>query len=432
MSTAYTRSIDFIQVASHNRSAKVNVEFDRIAASIASLLVDPTFSGAARATTQAVSDNTTLLATTAFVQAVLGAAGTMLPVQSTHAGHYLTTNGTSAAWTAFPIASYSIFAASTVSLRAVSALETMENSLTATGLATACNMIAYGSGDALFVAAGGSGNSNANVASSPDGTTWTLRAMPSNAAWCPATDGSDWVATVPGATTTAYSANGTTWVGTTALPAAAKATYGLPVFQGTTCFVLSNTAATAYTSSNYGTSWSSQTLPANAGNAAPFVVGGLIWYWSSGTTAYTSTTGATGSFTSRTLPATPNNVWQDFDGSLWLTASGGSVFYRTTDGINWSTLSLALPISSINNVVVRNINGVYGYFATTFGNAATVHNSVWVRRVSIVADAALSYFRCAQNAGGTVFLIPHNSGTTGQVGRIAPAEGSAGAALFMS
>jgi hypothetical protein len=429
MSTAYTRTANFITFGGARRSAQMNTELDRIASAIATLLVDPTFTGDARAITRAITDDSTLLATTAFVHDVLSGTLGNLPVQTGHAGKWLKTNGTSASWELLPQQTYAIFNSSTASLQAVSALETIENSLTATGLATTCQEIHYG--DSLFLACGGQGNSNANVASSPDGVTWTLRAMPSSAAWCLGTDGTEWVGVVPGATTTATSADGITWASTTALPAAAKATYGLPVFQGSTCFVLSNTAGSAYTSTNYGTSWSTQTLPANAGNMAPFVVGGLIWYWASTTTAYTSTTGTTSSFTARTLPATPDAVWQDFDGSLWLAASGGTTYYRTTDGTNWTDLTLTPP-SAIGSTVIRTINGIRAYFSTTFGNAVTRHNNAWVRRVSAVADSRLSYFRCARNTGGTVFLLPHNAGTTGQVGRIAPAEGSAATAIFTS
>jgi len=429
MSTAYTRSTDFALFASSRRSAKFNYELDLIATAIASLLVDPTFTGDARALTRAITDDSTRLATTAFVHDVLSGALGNLPVQTGHAGKWLKTNGSSASWEALPIQTYSIFSASTATLTAVSALERMENTLTASGLATACQQIIYG--NSLFIAAGGTG-SNANVASSADGLTWTLRAMPSTAAWHVGTDGLQFVGVIDGGTGTATSANGTSWSSTTALPAACKATHCIPVFLGTTCFVLSNTAATAYTSSNYGTSWSTQTLPANAGNCAPFVVGGLFWYWSATTTAYTSATGATSSWTARTLPITPAVAWQDFDGSLWIQASGGTEYYRTTDGINWTLQSLTLTTSGANRPVVS-INGIYAYFSTTFGEAATYHNGNWVRRTpSVSITSSMGLRRFAKNGDGTVFLVPHGAGTTGQIGRIAPAEGSAATAIFTS
>lgn len=430
MSTVYVRSTDFVLFAASNRSAKMNVELDLISASIATLLVNPAFSGNATAVTQSVGNNTTLIATTAFVQAAIGAAGTMLPVQTGHAGEWGYTDGTSMSWRPLPQQTYAIFSASTVTLKAVSTLESLENSIADTGLGTS-GITQIINGNSLFVAAEGP-SAFGSVSTSPDGLTWTLRAMPSNSGWMIGTDGTSFVATITAATGVAFSAGGTSWALTSALPGAAKATYGLPVFvSATVCFVLSNTAATAYTSANYGTSWTSQTLPANAGNMAPFVVGGLIWYWNAGTTAYTSATGATGTFTSRMLPATPNNVWQDYDGALWLTATGGSAYYRTTDGINWTTLAIPSPLPSINNTVIRTINGVYSFASTTFGEAVSMHNSVWVRRTAAGLDSPVSYYRCAKNGGGTVFLYPHN-GAIGRVGRIAPAEGSAATAVFTS
>lgn len=428
MSTPYTRTSDYVTFASSRRAAQLNRELELIEAAFASLLVDPTFTGDARAITRAITDDSTLLATTAFVHDVLAGALGNLPIQTGKAGKWLQTDGTTADWEALPQQTYTIFDTDTASLQAVSALEVMENAQYATGLATSCQQVIFG--NSLFLACGG-GQTNANVASSADGITWTLRAMPSSAAWFVGTDGSQFVGTVSGATTTATSANGTTWAGATALPGNAMTTYGLPVFQGSTCLVLSGTAGTAYTSADYGTSWASQTLPANAGNMAPFVIGGLFWYWSSGTAAHTSTTGATGAWTSRTLPATPDAVWQDFDGSLWLAASGGSTYYRSTDGINWTDLVLSPP-SAIGSTVIRTINSIRAFFATTFGLAVTRHNSAWVRRVSTIADSRLSYFRCAQNTGATVFILPHNAGTTGIVGRVAPAEGSATTAIFTS
>lgn len=53
-------------------------------------------------TVPSAGDSTTNVATTAFVQSVLGASGSLLPPQSGHAGKALYTNGTSAAWQAVP------------------------------------------------------------------------------------------------------------------------------------------------------------------------------------------------------------------------------------------------------------------------------------------------------------------------------------------
>lgn len=63
------------------------------------------FSGAAAVTapTVSVGDNSTNVATTAFAVAVLGAAGSLIPPQATHAGKVLTTDGTSYSWQIVPV-----------------------------------------------------------------------------------------------------------------------------------------------------------------------------------------------------------------------------------------------------------------------------------------------------------------------------------------
>lgn len=61
-------------------------------------IASPTFTGVPSAPTPSVSDDSTRIATTAFVQDVLGAGGALLPPQSGHAGEVLFTDGTSAYW----------------------------------------------------------------------------------------------------------------------------------------------------------------------------------------------------------------------------------------------------------------------------------------------------------------------------------------------
>ena len=345
-------------------------------------------------------------------------------------------SGAYSAWSFFgqPYPRYPIFATAAASVFGVSSSEMLENALVSTSLAGAGLQAIWG--NSLFLVA--NTGSSANISTSPDGITWTLRAMPSTAAWNIATNGTNkFIATVPGATTAAKSTDGTTWVAATALGATAKATYGIPVFNGDTCLVLASTASTAYTSTDNGATWNAQTLPATAGNCAPIVVGGLFWFWSATNVAYTSATGATGTWTARTLSVTPVMVWQDFDGALCYSSSytPPTNAYRTTDGItSVAHPAPALPaVTGTSGVCLRTINGVYALFNGIDVISRTCHNGAWTDRRSFVYDwfnNAPGVPRCAKNTAGTVFLVPHAGGTTGLIGRIAPAATDARTALF--
>lgn len=321
---------------------------------------------------------------------------------------------------------FPIFSAATAPYKAVSTLEFLENALATTGLTVSRQVIF---GNSLFICSGG-GATEGNVASSPDGVTWTLRAMPSSTGWHIGTDGTQFVATVAAATTTANSTNGTTWGGATALPGNANNNYPAPCFVGTTGLVLSATASTAYTTTNYGSSWTTQTLPATANGSAngPFSVGGVFWYYNTGTTAYTSATGATASWTSRTLPVTPatNGVWQDFDGALIMAASATGNYYRSTDGINWTDLGFA-GLDASNLTAVLSINSVYALFDATFGDAASRAGSTWVARRTALTYNGSQNRRVARNTGATAFVIPGGSLT---VGYVTPAAADAATAVF--
>jgi hypothetical protein len=115
--TYYTRVFD-VDPGAANLSKQVEDEFDRIASAIDTFegdhttdvsdltsalalkapLDSPALTGTPTAPTQLVSDDSTKLATTAFVQDVLGAGGALLPPQSGQAGKFLSTDGTSASW----------------------------------------------------------------------------------------------------------------------------------------------------------------------------------------------------------------------------------------------------------------------------------------------------------------------------------------------
>ncbi len=330
-----------------------------------------------------------------------------------------------------------ICGAEAASLTADSALEDVRNSNTSdTGLgvaSTAVVNIIYG--NSLFLAAAGpTASANGNIASSPDGYTWTLRAMPSSATWVIGTNGTNkFIGCVPNATTIAKSTDGTTWVSGTALGAAAVATVAMPVFVGDRCLINSNTASTAYWSDDNGATWTAATLPAAAGSLRFYSVGGLFWYWNTGTGAYTSATGATGTWTSRTLPVTPTQAFQQTDGSLWCSATGATVWYRTTDGINWTAMTAVGTAfgQSANNAWPIYINGMYVNFSTSLGNAGSYHNGLWTVRKTAMAIPLTPYTSMAQNVAGTIFVLPQNTFATGLVQYIEPGSSTARLGAFI-
>lgn len=113
----YTRTFDVLP-ASSNLSQQVEDEFELIEAGFAQAennrtidlaafssalalkapLASPALSGVPTVPTPAVSDNSTTVANTAFVQNVLGAGGALLPPQTGHADEFLKTDGTVASW----------------------------------------------------------------------------------------------------------------------------------------------------------------------------------------------------------------------------------------------------------------------------------------------------------------------------------------------
>jgi len=354
---------------------------------------------------------------------VVSYSGTTLTLDCT----VITGSGTYAVWVIYPspglqLKSIPIFSAEAATSDSASNFESLANVLSPVSLAPT----QFCFGNSLFV--GGGGVSSANVVSSPDAITWTLRAMPSAAVWLPATNGSDkWIATVSASTTLASSTNGTVWAAATALPAASKSSIGSPVFNGNTCLVLSSIASTAYTSTDNGATWGTQTLPSTTGSVRPFALDGLFWYYNGTTVAYTSATGATGSWTVRALPITPGSgmIWRDLNGALLMRAAEDTIsnLYRTTDGINWTDLGFAGPDTSSRQIL--SFNGVWMQFSNIFGATFTRHNGVWVSRGGSLISTNSS--QLVSNVAHTIFAVP----VSGGVGQIEPAAASASTALFV-
>lgn len=360
---------------------------------------------------------------------VVSYSGTTLTVDCTA----ITGSGTYASWAIYPetgvsLQKYPIFSTAAAAATPATSMESLSDGEYATGLSSgSVYVLAYGS--SLFLASCHvSGGASSTIATSPDGITWTVRTMPSSAQWAVGSDGgSNNLATANGATTIAKSSNGTTWTSGTALPGVARASYGVPIFNGSIVGVLASAASTLYTSSDNGTTWGTQTIPASPATC-PIALGGLFWVHISGTSAYTSPTGATGTWTARTLPITPNAYWQDFDGSLIIGTSPGTAYYKSTDGINWVALTVPSPIADYTDGILS-INGVYFKASAAFGSAKTYHKGKWVTRVTGATFAVNASSRSAKNTAATIFVCATSAGS-GLITRIAPTEATTATALF--
>lgn len=362
-------------------------------------IASPTFTGTPAAPTPAsLADNTTKIATTAFVQSVLGAAGSLLPIQTTYAGKVLKTNGTVASWDT-PYTRYPILSTSTAALSPVSSGEDISWGCGYdTGLgAVNIVQVVYGSG--LFVAV--SESASGNVATSPDGITWTLRAMPSSKAWKVATDGTNFLAFDTAGTATAKSTNGTTWSSATALPASIGAG-GIAVI-GTTWVAAFGT--TSYVSTDFGTSWSAaQTIPASINNL--YAVGSKFFVNQNGGTAcYYSTTGLTGSWTNFTGPCNAQASYQDTDGSVKVGSNSyPQQVYKTTNGTSFAAVSGAIMVSAATPFVT--VNGVVVGISNISTNCRSIHANGPVPRLS----AYLGRTTGTHAAGGGYTVIALSAG----------------------
>ena len=252
----------------------------------------------------------------------------------------------------------------------------------------------------LFLLYGGAGS---NVATSPDGVTWTLRTLPASMTVAAIANIGNIAVVVQNSSTAAArsSDGGVTWSSLT-LPASLS-NPSLGVVGGLFVLTGSSTGSTYYTSSD-GLTWTSRTWPASTQWTLTYgTVGGLMLAGAdASTTYYTSPDGLT--WTSRTLPAAspPGTGWRR--GSSYYTTGtvaryvSGVTMYETTDGINWSSpgaspISNYLPIEIATGVwlCVRNSDYLYTGASIT---------GPWTQRSNLPGTTlALGYTSAINNAG---------------------------------
>lgn len=260
--------------------------------------------------------------------------------------------------------------------------------------------------------------SASNIASSPDGLVWTLRALPAAMTIrCMANIGSTVVAIPSSGTAAARSTDGgITWSSMT-LPAATSSP-SIGVVGG--LFVLAHTAAsgTAYYTSPDGSAWTSRTFPATLSwEVMPSASGGLLIAASTsspGTTYYTSPDGL--AWTSRTLPEAIQGNWAKsnyshiaYDGAIWYLASSGNI-RSSTDSINWTLQGVS---QQPGKIPFRLSGGAWLTSAvwsglTKFLGTATSFSGPYTNRSS-VADANMSLGYGAINSAGVCVLQPNTN-----------------------
>lgn len=302
----------------------------------------------------------------------------------------ITGSGTYASWAIYPdlgtaLYRINIFGSEAQTLLPASALENITPPTYATGMG-AKYIAQVLAANSLFVAA-------ANVAASyvwtsPNGQTWTARAMPTNSTHLIGSNGTNmFIASVSGAATIAKSTDGITWTAGTSLPSGA-AVSAPPCFNGNTCLV-ATTANTCFVSSDNGVTWSAaQTLPAAVAGQNILSINGLFWYMSSTTVAYTSSTGLTGSWTSRALPVTVSTIapyhHKSLNGNLQVARyTTPFQIYESSDGINWTQVHPGLSYLPVR------IGSTLVTWSATLGGTKTSHGTSFAIRASNIAPAIL-------------------------------------------
>lgn len=340
---------------------------------------------------------------------VANSADTLTTVTPT-GGQSIRRNAGNTAWEAYTpsaggvtITELAIFSSAAVAATPVSNSENIAfNRTFATGL-TSGVLRSHNYNNSLFLLT--TDTSTNNIATSSDGETWTLRTMTASGLWRLGTFGTNVLGVVNGKSTVNISTNGTSYSAATSLPGNASNSYTGAISSSTYLVYFSGT--TAYLTTNHGTSWSTETLPASfgVGSAGGFyVVNGKFFYIASVTTAYWSSTGTTGSWSSVSLPVTVTNVWFS-NGIVYFSAGGaGAQVYKMDTESTYSALSgITTPFhaSSINLV-----EGVYCTFNTTYGNSVTFHaNGSIVRSSSVsVSTAGITSAKI-----GTTYVLSNSS-----------------------
>jgi hypothetical protein len=249
----------------------------------------------------------------------------------------------------------------------------------------------------------------AQAITSPDGVTWTLRTMPSSTAtytgvvW----SGTTLCAIADSGTVAATSSDGITWAAST-LPTSSSWT---SIHHNGTVFCAisgSFSGSTAAATSTDGTTWTSRTLSSShwwrslSWNGSVFCAVAL-----DASVATTSPDGIT--WTDRTLPGSANWAHVTYNGSVFCAitylSTSSSV---SSDGISWtaSTGTLPTPLALSTDYWVSSD----GLTATSFKVSATRGGSVLALTNTTTGGAIIGYHWTSEASTGKVYLDSKTAG----------------------
>lgn len=240
------------------------------------------------------------------------------------------------------------------------------NRVYSTGLPGTNRVVSCGN---LFVAAAGTANSN-QIATSPDGKTWTLRTIPggdTSGRQIGSDDSSLVVAIrVGGSPACAVSTNkGVTWAAATNLPGNPISTISGPAVLSGVILVPASAATTVYRSTDTGFTWSTITVPATVSNFGLHVVGGKFCFIVGSNLYYSDDLGLT--WNTVAIGVSPNII--SFSRNTFLRAVTNSInspVYETTTGSTIAALAYLYAVGA--NDIVTKINGM---------NVSAVSGTTW-------------------------------------------------------
>lgn len=288
----------------------------------------------------------------------------------------------------------------------VSAWEKIVNTSNSTGLGGTYSCVSYSGSEDLFIASDSSA-ANTFVASSVDGSSWTLRDTTSSGKWAIGSDGVTFLMCdlTPGLTIKTPGSSDWTSGGTNLPGNPNTDARNAPVSPGLATFLICGASGTIYRTTNRGGIWTSETFPGTGPGALFWIAdASLLWGYSATTTAYTSATGTTGSWTARTLPEAPSSstsFWMSF-GYLCYRSTTDKI-YITNDAINWTDIS----ITHASSIPLMRINGVYGVIDAV--RSYNVYNGVTVNRSNSDVIADSTTMRSDTNGNGTYLISQKTS-----------------------